>query len=219
VSENSSPSNEQVGKPAPRTIGGFIVPDALPPAPKVPYPDAHWDWEAINTRPEIHPTAWVAPGAVVYGRVRLKAHCSIWFGCVLRGDQEWIEVGEETNVQDGSILHVEHGGFPCILGNRVTLGHRAVVHGSKVGDGALIGIGALVLSRCVVGEGALIAAGAVVLEGTSVPPHTLWAGCPAKQVRELTPGQRERLAETYRHYVNNGVAHRAAFPEGKRPSE
>lgn len=215
VSENSSSSHDQVGQPAPRTIGGFVPPNDLPPAPNVPYPDAHWDWEAIKTHPEIHPTAFVAPGAIVYGRVRLKAHSSIWFGCVLRGDQEWIEVGEETNVQDGSILHVEHGGYPCLLGNRVTLGHRAIVHGSTVGDGALIGIGALVLSRCVIGEGALIAAGAVVLEGTIVPPHTLWAGCPAKQVRELIPAQRERLAETYRHYVNNGIAHLTAFPEGK----
>ena len=201
-------TREQVGKPAPRAVGGFFVPEELAPAPQVTYPGAPCDWEAINTLPQVDRTAWVAPGAVVYGRVRLKAHCSIWFGCVLRGDQEWIEVGEETNVQDGSILHVEHGGYPCILGKRVTVGHRAVVHGSKVGDGALIGIGALVLSRCVIGEGALIAAGAVVLEGTTVPPHTLWAGCPAKQVRELNPAQRARLAETYRHYVNNGIAHR-----------
>ena len=193
--------------------------ERLPHAPGVPYPSQHWDWAAINAIPQIDPTAWIAPGAVVYGRVRLMARCSIWFGCILRGDQEWIEVGEETNVQDGSVLHVEHGGFPCILGKQVTLGHRAIVHGSTVGDGALIGIGAVVLSRCEVGEGALIAAGAVVLEGTRVPAHTLWAGCPAKQLRELTDDQRERLAETYRHYVNNAVAHQAAFPEGNLPSD
>ncbi len=189
----------------------------LPPAPDVPYSGQHWDWRAIHARPQIDPTAWVAPGAIVYGRVRLKAHSSIWFGCVLRGDQEYIEVGEETNIQDGSILHVEHGGYPCILGNRVTLGHCAIVHGSTVGDGALIGIRAAVLSRCLIGEGALIAAGAVVLEGTTVPPHTLWAGCPAKQIRELTSAQRERLAETYRHYVNNSIAHRAAFADDRLP--
>ncbi len=187
--------------------------NSLSAPPAVPYPEQHWDWAAINARPQIDPTTFIAPGAIVYGRVRLKAHSSIWFGCVLRGDQEWIEVGEETNVQDGSILHVEHGGFPCILGNRVTLGHRAIVHGSTVGDGALIGIGAVVLSRCVIGAGALIAAGAVVMEGTHVPPHTLWAGCPAKRLRELTAAQRERLAETYRHYVNNSVAHRAAISD------
>lgn len=189
----------------------------LPAAPTMPYPDQHWDWAGINAQPDIHPTAWVAPGAIVYGRVRLKARSSIWFGCVLRGDQEWIEVGEETNVQDGSILHVEHGGYPCILGNRVTLGHKAIVHGSTVGDGALIGIGATVLSKCVIGEGALIAAGAVVMEGIHVPPHTLWAGCPARLLKELSPAQQERLAMTYRHYVNNTVAHQAAFgPRGER---
>lgn len=186
--------------------------DSLPSPPDVPYPDQHWDWGAIHAQPQIDPSAWVAPGAIVYGRVRLKARSSIWFGCVLRGDQEWIEVGEDTNIQDGSILHVEHGGYPCILGNRVTLGHKAIVHGSTVGDGALIGIGAVVLSRCVIGEGALIAAGAVVMEGTRVPAHTLWAGCPAKQLRELSPAQQARLADTYRHYVNNHIAHRAAFP-------
>src|SRR5262245_41089708 len=219
VTEKPGSTHEQVGKPAPRGAHGFVWPDELPPAPAVPYPDSHWDWEAIQTKPQIDPTAWVAPGAIVYGRVRLKARCSIWFGCVLRGDQEWIEVGEETNVQDGSILHVEHGGYPCILGNRVTLGHCAIVHGSTVGDGALIGIRATVLSRCAIGEGALIAAGAVVLEGTAVAPHTLWAGCPAKQIRELTPAQRERLAQTYRHYVNNTIAHRAALPDGKLPAD
>ena len=199
-------------------LGGWPVRwGTLPAAPEVPYPDQHWDWAAINALPQVDPTAWIAPGAIVYGRVRLMARCSIWFGCILRGDQEWIEVGEETNVQDGSILHVEHGGYPCILGKRVTLGHRAIVHGSTVGDGALIGIGAVVLSRCVIGAGALVAAGAVVLEGTQVPPHTLWAGCPAKQLRELSSAQSERLTETYRHYVNNAIAHRAAFPEGELP--
>ena len=130
--------------------------------------------------------------------------------CVLRGDHEFIEVGEETNVQDGSILHVDTG-FPCILGSRVTLGHRAIVHGSVVEDEALIGITATVLSRCVIGRGALIAAGAVVREGTEVPPHTLWAGCPARQVRELTPEQQERLRHTFEHYVNNAIAFRARY--------
>jgi len=211
VSHPTQPNHDDILRSWP-VCGG-----SLPAAPDVPYPDEHWDWAGINAQPEIHPTAWVAPGAIVYGRVRLKARSSIWFGCVLRGDQEWIEVGEETNVQDGSILHVEHGGYPCILGNRVTLGHKAIVHGSTVGDGALIGIGATVLSKCVIGEGALIAAGAVVMEGVHVPPHTLWAGCPARQLKELSPTQQERLAMTYRHYVNNTVAHQAAFgPRGER---
>lgn len=178
--------------------------------PVVPFPAHHWDWKAIQSRTLVDPSAWIAPGVDLYGRVRVGARSSIWFGCVLRGDQEWIEVGNDSNIQDGSILHVEHGGFPCLLGDRVTVGHRAVVHGAIVGDGALIGIGALVLSRSLVGEGALVAAGAVVLEGTRIPPFTLWAGCPARQVRELTEAQRLRLEDTYCHYVNNTVAHRVA---------
>lgn len=183
---------------------------ALPPLPAVPHPEVHWDWTALLAQPVVPPSCWIAPGATVYGRVRLGERVSVWFGCVLRGDQEWIEVGDDSNIQDGSILHVEHGGYPCIIGQRVTLGHRAIVHGSLVGDGALIGIGATVLSRCVVGEGALVAAGALVLEGTHIPPGTLWAGCPARMLRDLTDTQRVRLAETWKHYVNNGIAHRQA---------
>ena len=184
-----------------------LLRDPLPALPKIPYPEEHWDWAAINSAPEIDPTAWVADGAIIVGRVRLKARCSIWYGCILRGDQSYVEVGEESNVQDGSILHVEEDS-PCIIGKRVTLGHKAIVHGSTVGDGALIGISATVLSYCQIGEGALVAAGAVVLEKTIVPPHTLWAGCPARQIKELTPAQRERLAATYRHYVNNSAGYR-----------
>jgi carbonic anhydrase/acetyltransferase-like protein (isoleucine patch superfamily) len=182
----------------------------LPTRPDVPCPDEPFDWEAINSTPVIDETAWVAPGAVVTGRVRLAARSSVWYGCVLRGDGAYIEVGEETNVQDSSILHVDYD-IPCILGNRVTLGHRAIVHASEVKDGAMIAIGATVLSRCVVGEGAVVAAGAVVLEGTTIPPHTLWAGCPAKQIKELTESQRSRLAHTYQHYVNLSAAYLAKF--------
>lgn len=189
-------------------LGWPLVTPTLPDAPPVQYPSEHWDWRAINARPVIDPSAWVAPGAVVVGRVHLKARCSVWYGCVLRGDQEWIEVGEETNIQDGSILHIDDG-YPCILGNRVTLGHKAVVHGSTIGDGALVGISATVLSRCVIGEGALIAAGALVMEGTTVPPHTLWAGVPARQLKELSETQRDRLAGNYRHYVNNAAGYAA----------
>lgn len=230
VGPQAAPGNSQrtSAGPFPNDLSGVAYDDVirgwpvrgatLSAAPSVPYSGQHWDWGAINAEPQIDPSAWVAPGVVLYGRVRLKARSSIWFGCVLRGDQEWIEVGEETNIQDGSILHVEHGGYPCMIGSRVTLGHRAIVHGSTVGDGALIGIGAIVLSRCVIGEGALIAAGAVVMEGTVVPPHTLWAGCPAKPLRELNASQRERLAGTYRHYVNNSIGHRAAFGDGELPA-
>lgn len=180
----------------------------------LPFPEIHGDWSAVCQRPDVDSTAFIAPGAVVYGRVKIGARSSVWFGCIVRGDHERIELGEETNVQDGSVLHVDPG-QPCLLGNRVTVGHRAVVHGSVVEDEALIGIAANVLSRCVIGRGALIAAGAVVLEGTHVPPHTLWAGCPARQIRELTVDQQARLARTWKHYVNNLELHRRAMAEGR----
>src|SRR5262245_2994915 len=119
-----------------------------PPAKvDLPYPDTHVDIAAIFSEPKIDPTAWIAPNAVVNGRVTIGARASVWYNCVLRGDSEYIEVGDETNVQDGSILHIDEG-YPCILGKRVTLGHNAIVHGSVVKDGALIGIAATVLSRC-----------------------------------------------------------------------
>lgn len=181
-----------------------LIVDQLPSPPLLD-PDAHFDWRALWCRPQIDATAWVAPNAVVMGRVRLKERSSIWYNCVLRGDGDYIEIGTDTNVQDGSILHVDFG-YPCILGDRVTVGHAAVVHGSVVEDGALIGISATVLSRCVIGAGALIAAGAVVMEGTVVPPRTMWAGCPARQLRELSPEQLARLEHTWKHYVDNGQA-------------
>jgi carbonic anhydrase/acetyltransferase-like protein (isoleucine patch superfamily) len=187
--------------------------EAAPPPPEVPYPEEHWDWTGYICTPLIDPTAWVAPGAVVMGRVRLKARSSVWYNCTVRGDQDYLELGEESNLQDNSVMHMDCG-YPCILGNRVSVGHGAIIHGSIVEDGALIGIGATVLSRCVIGTGALIAAGAVVMEGTRVPPHTLWAGVPAKQLKDLTPEQRERLAATYRHYVNNATACLARFGRG-----
>lgn len=200
---SSEPVNEDLSLPP-----WPLPPEATPP--DVSYPQEHWNWQALRSQPLIDSSAWVAPGAVVYGRVRLQARSSVWYGCVLRGDQEWIDVGEETNIQDGSVLHVDEG-YPCILGKRVTVGHRAVVHGCVVEDDALIGIGAIVLSRCVIGQGALIAAGAVVMEGVRVPPGTLWAGCPARQLKMLSSEQQHRLARTYQHYVNNAAGHKAAF--------
>lgn len=179
--------------------------DTIPKPPELPYPDVDCDWEALHSYPVIDPTAWVTPDAIVTGRVRLKARSTVWHQCVLRGDLEYIEVGAETNVQDGSVLHTDYG-HPCILGDRVTLGHAAIVHGSVVEDDAMIAIGATVLSRCVIGKGALIAAGALVREGIHVPPGTLWAGCPARQIKVLTPQQQERLQATWQHYVNLGAA-------------
>ncbi len=186
-----------------------LVPD-VPECPALPFSEKSLDWASLWVRPEIHETAWIAPGATVLGRVSIGAGSSIWFGCILRGDSDALYVGDETNVQDGSILHAD-AGWPVRLGNRVSLGHRATVHASVVEDGALIAMGATVLSRCVIGEGALVAAGAVVLEGTKIPPHTVWAGCPAKQLKTLNQANRDRLAHTYQHYVNEAAAYLARF--------
>ena len=148
--------------------------------------------------PTIHPTAFVAPGADLIGRVRLARHASVWFGCVLRGDVNRIQIGEATNIQDGSILHVDDDA-PCVIADHVHVGHHANLHGCVVERGAMIGIGAIVLSRARIGAGAVVGAGSVVLEGTRVPPRTLVVGAPARAVRKVTA---KDLA-----YIRRGVAH------------
>ena len=136
-------------------------------------------------RPIVHPRAFVAPGADVIGRVRLAKDSSVWFGCVLRGDVNRIEIGEATNIQDGSILHVDDN-HPCLIADHVHVGHHVNLHGCRVERGAMIGIGAIVLSGARVGAGAIVGAGSVVLEGTKVPPRTLVVGAPARVVRDVT---------------------------------
>ncbi|MBI3082812.1 MAG: gamma carbonic anhydrase family protein [Candidatus Omnitrophica bacterium] len=138
-----------------------------------------------GTYPTIHPSAFVAPGADVIGRVRLGKDSSVWFGCVLRGDVNRIEIGEATNVQDGSILHVDDHS-PCLIADHVHVGHHVNLHGCVVGRGAMIGIGAIVLSGSRIGAGAIVGAGSVVLEGMRVPPRTLVVGAPARIVRPVT---------------------------------
>jgi carbonic anhydrase/acetyltransferase-like protein (isoleucine patch superfamily) len=152
--------------------------------------------------------AWIAPGASVIGDVTLGVDVSIWYAAVLRGDVEAISVGDRSNVQDGAILHVTQGRYACVVGAEVTIGHRAVVHGCRVGDGALIGIGAIVLDGATVGDEALVAAGAVVTPESEVAPRTLVVGTPARPVRELRSDelaiQRKRTLE----YVQTARGHR-----------
>ena len=136
-------------------------------------------------RPTIHPSAFVAPGADIIGRVRLAKNASIWFGCVLRGDVNRIDIGEATNIQDGSILHVDTD-HPCLIAGHVHVGHHVNLHGCVVERGAMVGIGAIVLSGARVGAGAIVGAGSVVLEGTRIPPRTLAVGAPARVVRKVT---------------------------------
>ncbi len=150
--------------------------------------------------PQLAPTAWVHGRATLIGHVMLGERVSVWPGAVLRGDRDAITIGDESNVQDGVVIHCDPG-LPCRIGKRVTIGHRAVVHGCTVEDGALIGIGAIVLNGAVVGAGSLVAAGAVVGEGMVIPPHSLVVGVPAKVLRELSDAQRARVAGGYRTYV------------------
>jgi carbonic anhydrase/acetyltransferase-like protein (isoleucine patch superfamily) len=163
--------------------------------------------------PSIHPEAWVAPGAVVVGRVTLGRAASVWYGSVLRADEDEIIVGAESNIQDLCCLHADPG-EPVVLAERVSLGHGAVVHGAHVETGALVGIGAIVLGRARIGAGALIAAGTVVLPGSLVPDGVLFAGVPGRVVRELTDADRRIFQHTARDYVRRAGQHRAA---GARP--
>lgn len=151
--------------------------------------------------------AWVAPGAVVVGDVTLGVDSSIWYGCVLRGDVNAIRIGKSSNVQDGAVLHVTRDRFNTLVGDEVTIGHRAVVHGCTVGDGALIGIGAIVLDGAVIGEAALVGAGAVVTPGQIVPPRSLVVGTPARVVRTLEDGEIRLQRERALHYVELARAH------------
>src|SRR5262245_56098926 len=162
--------------------------------------------------PRIHPDAWIAPGAVVVGDVEIGADSSVWYGSVLRGDVHSIRIGARSNLQDGCILHVTRDRFACRLGDEVTVGHRAVVHGCTVGDGALIGIGAIVLDGAEVGAGALIGAGAVVTPGAKIPERWIALGVPARPVRELTAGEVEEQRARTLAYVDTARRHRASEP-------
>lgn len=157
--------------------------------------------------PRIAPTAWVAESAQVIGRVALGEGASVWYGAVIRGDNEWITLGARSNVQECSVLHTDMG-FPLTLGDDVTVGHQVTLHGCTVGDGSLIGIQAVVLNGAKIGRGCLVGAGAVVTEGKSFPDHSLILGAPAKVVREVTPEQVARLRMTALHYVEKARLHR-----------
>ena len=145
---------------------------------------------------------WAAPTAAVIGRVELKTDASVWWGAVLRGDNEPIVIGERSNVQDGAVLHTDMG-FPLTLGAEVTVGHQAMLHGCTVRDGALIGIGSVVLNGAVVGRECLIGAKALVPEGRTIPDGSLVLGSPGKVVRELSADERQRLRAGAFHYVEN----------------
>ncbi|MCZ6680379.1 MAG: gamma carbonic anhydrase family protein [Candidatus Poribacteria bacterium] len=160
--------------------------------------------------PKIHPTAFIAHGAMIIGDVTIGEESSVWFNCVLRGDLERIEVGKRTNIQDGAIVHLDPG-LPCLIGNDVTIGHGAIVHGCTVADGAMISMGAVILSGAKIGERAIVAAGAVVREGQEIPPETLAMGVPARIGRDVTPVDLERMRFGKDDYVLRGQLMRKAL--------
>ncbi|OCA91806.1 gamma carbonic anhydrase family protein [Pseudobacillus wudalianchiensis] len=157
--------------------------------------------------PNVHSTAYIAPGAQLIGSVELMEDTSVWFNAVLRGDNEKIVIGKGSNVQDGAIVHVDPG-YPVDVGEHVTIGHNVVLHGCTVADGALIGMGATVLNGAVSGKGALVAAGALVPEGKIIEPGCLVAGVPAKVIRKLTSEEVKNLKDGALHYIKNSVLYK-----------
>jgi carbonic anhydrase/acetyltransferase-like protein (isoleucine patch superfamily) len=146
---------------------------------------------------------WVAPGAHVIGDVRLGEDVSVWFGAIVRGDNEPIRIGARSNIQDLSVLHSDPGS-PLTIGEGVTIGHKVVLHGCTIGDNSLIGLGASVLNRARIGANSLVGAGALVTEGKVFPDGVLIVGAPARVARELTPEQIEGVKRSAEHYVANG---------------
>ena len=153
---------------------------------------------------------WIAPGANVIGNVRLGSGVGIWFGVTLRGDNELIDVGAGTNIQENTVCHTDPG-FPMTIGENCTIGHKAMLHGCTIGDRALIGMGATVLNGAVIGEGALIGAGALVTEGKVIPPRTLVVGAPGKPVRELDDAAVAGLLKSAENYRANMRRFRAGL--------
>jgi carbonic anhydrase/acetyltransferase-like protein (isoleucine patch superfamily) len=155
-----------------------------------------------DKRPLLSDPVWIAPNATVIGDVRLAANVSIWWNAVLRGDNDPISVGENTNIQDGSVLHTDEG-MPLTIGAGVTVGHLVVLHGCSVGDGSLIGIKSVILNRAVIGRDCLIGANTLIPEGKVIPDRSVVMGSPGKVVRQLTDAEAARLRHAADHYLKH----------------
>jgi carbonic anhydrase/acetyltransferase-like protein (isoleucine patch superfamily) len=166
--------------------------------------------DSTISQPNVHDTALVLPGAHIYGDVTLSEEVFVLFGVVIRAELDQISIGARSNLQDNAVLHCDEN-IPTLVGERVTIGHNAVVHGATVGNRALIGIGATALNRSTVGEGAWLAAGSVLPEGKHVPPWTLAVGAPARPVRELTEDEVRRAEEGVDHYLELARRYREIF--------
>jgi carbonic anhydrase/acetyltransferase-like protein (isoleucine patch superfamily) len=198
-----------LGTPSPRRLAFLAW--STPPLPCFVVPPSpllrpHW------TPLMIDPTAFIAQGAIVLGDVELGKNASVWFNAVVRGDTARIVIGDSTNIQDLSMVHADPG-VPCLVGNRVTVGHRVILHGCMVEDECLIGMGAILLNNVRVGRGSVIGAGALLLEGTEVPPGSLVVGSPGKVVRPVDDNTRLLIEHAWQHYVDHASRHRTgAFP-------
>lgn len=159
-------------------------------------------------KPQIDSSAWIAPNATVIGDVRLGANVSIWWNAVLRGDNDPISIGENSNIQDGSVLHTDEG-VPMNIGANVTVGHLVMLHGCTIGDGSLIGIGSIILNRAVIGRNSIVGANTLIAEGKTFPDRVLIVGSPGKVVRELTDEEVAKLAGSAAHYVDNAQRYRS----------
>ncbi|MEI3856281.1 MULTISPECIES: gamma carbonic anhydrase family protein [Ensifer] len=165
-------------------------------------------YDLENCKPSLdEDLGWIAPDAQIIGKIRIAKEASVWFGAVLRGDNERIDVGARSNVQDGAILHTDPG-FPLVIGEDCTIGHRAILHGCTVGNGSLVGMGAIVMNGVEIGEGSLVGAGALVTEGKSFPPGSLILGSPAKLAKTLSAEVSQRLKASAERYVRNAIHYR-----------
>jgi carbonic anhydrase/acetyltransferase-like protein (isoleucine patch superfamily) len=162
--------------------------------------------------PKIAADVFLAPGASVIGDVVIGSRSSVWFGCVLRGDTNFVRIGEGTNIQDGTIVHVTHDGNATLIGSDVTIGHGCILHACTLEDGSFIGMGSTVLDGAVVESGAMAAAGSLVTPGKRIPRGQLWAGRPARYLRELTPDDHAAFAERAAHYVELAAEYLRARP-------
>ena len=160
--------------------------------------------------PQINESAFIAENAVIIGDVTIGAKSSIWYNCVLRGDMNFIRIGNDTNIQDGTIVHVDSKGYPTILGDRVTVGHMAMLHACEIHDDAMIGMQATVMDGAVVGAGSLIAAGALVTPEKQIGPGEVWSGRPAKFLREVGPNDQKMLDYIWPVYDNLSAEYRQA---------
>ena len=174
--------------------------------------------------PRIDAEAFVAPGARLIGDVEIGPGASVWYNCVLRGDMNLISVGARSNIQDGTVIHVDpprpggpEQGYPCLIGEEVLIGHMAMVHGCTLEPHAFVGLGAIVMDGCVIESDAMLAAGAMLTQGKRIPSGQLWAGRPAKYVRDLRPQDFDGMRAGVAHYAELARLHRAAISELEQP--